>query len=556
MSSYMDKYFSMQSLILEDEILNVYQQARKEIDKKLSDFNKRHAAKNAEMQKKLKDGTITQDQYKQWLTGQIFIGNQWKQKAESIDKVLLNADKEAAKLVHGKSIDVFAENANYTAYEIEKDFAGVVNFGLYDRNTVSRYLRDNPKTLPEWKIDEPKDYVWNQKKVQNAVLQGIIQGEGIPEISKRMARDLSSSNARKMTLFSRTAMTGAQNSGRITRMEEAEEQGIEVNKQWIATLDDRTRDTHQELDGQIRKVDEPFEVDGMEIDYPGDPNAPPELVYNCRCSLRYVYPGIKQNRERRAYRINEETGKRESYIVGDVSYKEWKNGKIQADEIVIPEQNTESPKSVYGGEAVDGIKNERHREAVQQYLDSAPDIIANAWNFAADSMHAPQFDAPLKDGQESAFYRPRDGKTHYSSEKKCFEKSDYQEEYSVYFHEYGHNIDNLLAEENGSHLSDEYKNGAFGRTIRTEIRETLRDYYVNRHLDDLNVMIENAPDFEVLRLWSSQSGAIPLGVECSRAIDRLARKGIIDKDAKYDIKTDVIRATQERDIRTLEKIYN
>jgi uncharacterized protein with gpF-like domain len=66
-----------------------------------------------------------------------------------------------------------------------------------------------------------------------------------------------------------------------------EETGIEpsrVTRTWVATLDDRTRDTHAEMDGQVVGMDEPFvSPSGAELMYPGDPNAPPEEVINCRC---------------------------------------------------------------------------------------------------------------------------------------------------------------------------------------------------------------------------------------------------------------------------------
>ena len=73
--------------------------------------------------------------------------------------------------------------------------------------------------------------------------------------------------------------------------------GIKVKKKWLAAHDNRVRDTHAELDGQEVDADEPFEVDGMQIMYPGDPSAPPEMVYNCRCTLIYVYPEYEQSLE-------------------------------------------------------------------------------------------------------------------------------------------------------------------------------------------------------------------------------------------------------------------
>lgn len=58
--------------------------------------------------------------------------------------------------------------------------------------------------------------------------------------------------------------------------------GCNVVKMWDSTLDGRTRDTHQQLDGQSRETDEPFEIGGMTARFPGDFGDPGEDC-NCRC---------------------------------------------------------------------------------------------------------------------------------------------------------------------------------------------------------------------------------------------------------------------------------
>jgi uncharacterized protein with gpF-like domain len=63
---------------------------------------------------------------------------------------------------------------------------------------------------------------------------------------------------------------------------EAKKKGANIVKQWDATLDGRTRDTHRRLDGQIREVDEPFEIDGKTAMYPGCFGRAEEDC-NCRC---------------------------------------------------------------------------------------------------------------------------------------------------------------------------------------------------------------------------------------------------------------------------------
>lgn len=64
----------------------------------------------------------------------------------------------------------------------------------------------------------------------------------------------------------------------------AKEKGADVLKQWDSTLDNRTRPHHRRLDGQIRELDEPFEVDGLKADAPGYFGRASEDC-NCRCCL-------------------------------------------------------------------------------------------------------------------------------------------------------------------------------------------------------------------------------------------------------------------------------
>jgi len=67
-------------------------------------------------------------------------------------------------------------------------------------------------------------------------------------------------------------------------MRAAKEGGADIVKQWDSTLDRRTRPEHQSLDGQVKEVDEPFEVDGMEADAPGGFGIA-HMDINCRCAV-------------------------------------------------------------------------------------------------------------------------------------------------------------------------------------------------------------------------------------------------------------------------------
>lgn len=62
----------------------------------------------------------------------------------------------------------------------------------------------------------------------------------------------------------------------------AKELGCDTVKQWNATLDGKTRSSHQKLDKEWRELDEPFSNGLM---YPGDPNGRAAEVCNCRCGV-------------------------------------------------------------------------------------------------------------------------------------------------------------------------------------------------------------------------------------------------------------------------------
>ena len=62
----------------------------------------------------------------------------------------------------------------------------------------------------------------------------------------------------------------------------AKEKGADIVKQWDSTLDSRTRESHQKLDGEIVEVNKKFSNGLL---YPGDSNGIASEVVNCRCAL-------------------------------------------------------------------------------------------------------------------------------------------------------------------------------------------------------------------------------------------------------------------------------
>lgn len=86
-------------------------------------------------------------------------------------------------------------------------------------------------------------------------------------------------------LIARTETTSAANHGQYLT---AKGFGIELQKEWIATRDGRTRDTHAAADGKIVDMEDYFSVGGSLMKYPGDPKGGAPNVCNCRCVVAFV----------------------------------------------------------------------------------------------------------------------------------------------------------------------------------------------------------------------------------------------------------------------------
>ena len=331
---------------LERRIRAVYTRAQKDLQKKLDDYIVKFRARDAQMRKDLAEQAITQKEYDEWRQGAIFQGKAWRARLKQMTDTLANANEESLRLVRGEQLNEFAEGMNHEQFVLAQNTGLSINFGIYDADTVGRLIREQPDLLPPKKLNREKDSAWNQKKVTGSVLQGIIQGESIDDIARRIARDTAQQNSKAMIRYARTAITGAQNAGRMETMHRAQGIGIQCKKVWLATLDSRTRDSHRKLDGQVKDIDEPFVSDLGKIMFPGDPTAEQGDLWNCRCTLTYQYldypadpstndrmmyeewdeevPVKKKDKNGREYKTKKIIHHRESKLVRDMTYSEWK----------------------------------------------------------------------------------------------------------------------------------------------------------------------------------------------------------------------------------------
>ena len=126
-----------------------------------------------------------------------------------------------------------------------------------------------------------EDVALLKKKITAEVSRSISTGKTFKETAQQLANQsrIGYNNAIRIA---RTEGHRIQTTATKDCMIAAKEQGADIVKQWDATLDGGTRETHVAVDGQIRELDEPF---SNGLDRPGDPSGAAAEVINCRCAL-------------------------------------------------------------------------------------------------------------------------------------------------------------------------------------------------------------------------------------------------------------------------------
>ena len=121
------------------------------------------------------------------------------------------------------------------------------------------------------------------KKIAGEISRGISNAAMYSEIARNIAAwgRIPQNNAMRIA---RTEAHRIQIQATADAQWKAKANGADVVKQWDASLDKKTRKSHRELDGQIRELDEEFEVNGHKTMQPGGFGRPEEDI-NCRCAL-------------------------------------------------------------------------------------------------------------------------------------------------------------------------------------------------------------------------------------------------------------------------------
>ena len=127
-------------------------------------------------------------------------------------------------------------------------------------------------------------------KIQRAITQGFIQGDTLRKLSKDI-QGVFETDKFKADRIARTEASRTANLGHDALRQDAINQGLNIQKMWIATLDERTRSSHARLDGVKKDQDEDFEIDGDTAPFPGQ-FSKVSLNISCRCTTVDIIDGV------------------------------------------------------------------------------------------------------------------------------------------------------------------------------------------------------------------------------------------------------------------------
>lgn len=154
-----------------------------------------------------------------------------------------------------------------------------------------QYMRDYARTKAGARITSINGVTKDQvRRIVGSVVDAATEeGLGTAETARRIRSALKAEgeviNGWRSLRIARTEVMTASNAGSLRG---AKDLGMPMDKIWIATMDQRTRDNHATMNNVAVDINDSFKLDdGAEMDGPGDDMGGASNVVNCRCTVAY-----------------------------------------------------------------------------------------------------------------------------------------------------------------------------------------------------------------------------------------------------------------------------
>lgn len=150
-----------------------------------------------------------------------------------------------------------------------------------DQEKVARAVQINSKISKGLYSRLGEDVDLLKRKITAQISRGVATGMSYSQMAQQLA-EYTKTGYNNAVRITRTEGHRIQQESTMDACYAARERGADVVKQWDATMDANTRESHQMVDGEVRALDEKFSNGLM---YPGDPSGSAAEVINCRCVL-------------------------------------------------------------------------------------------------------------------------------------------------------------------------------------------------------------------------------------------------------------------------------
>lgn len=186
-----------------------------------------------------------------------------------------NLEKQLQAIIDLLGADNFQNINEYLVKTYQDSYIGIIynmqNEGIpfimaIDQDAV---IKSITKKTEDFKLSTRlyKNMKELKEVLKNEITRGISNESTYAEIARNITLN-SEADLKKTYRIARTEGGRVQSEAKMEAMLRAKANGADVVKQWDSTIDDRTRETHARLDGQVRELEEEFEIDGHKTMYP------------------------------------------------------------------------------------------------------------------------------------------------------------------------------------------------------------------------------------------------------------------------------------------------
>jgi hypothetical protein len=312
---------------MEKRLSAIYSASYKKIQTKMLKFARNIDSKASELLDAIKQAETENEQknaknaYIRYFQKEVVKSKAFKDLSKEIALDLFDTNSEASAYINSQTPEIYALNYNWINEQLAKDIPDFVSQQITSKEA------DEYGDLTKQTVSRAKDTKWNEGNIKKSVIVGASLLLGANVIMKRSAKLTVEKNRNSANMHNSGMGTDAENKARLDGMYRAEDMGNEMTKIWIATLDNRTRDSHAMLDGASVPLDSVFD-NGLER--PRDPNGEPAEICNCRCSLKYgVGQTMGKTRSARygdvsgSYKKSSSFKNTQSEEIANMSYGEW-----------------------------------------------------------------------------------------------------------------------------------------------------------------------------------------------------------------------------------------